>query len=130
VTEVSTPVTRAKTCARCGRVITWRKAWARTWGQVRYCSTRCRKTAHPAEDALEDAILALLSTRARGASICPSEAARRVDEDHWREAMEPARQAARRLVARGLVEITQRGKVVDPSTARGPIRIRRREPGA
>jgi hypothetical protein len=38
--------------------------------------------------------------------------------------MEPARAAARRLVADGEVEITQRGRVVDPSTARGPIRIR------
>ncbi|CAN5137476.1 hypothetical protein BH11ACT3_BH11ACT3_08460 [soil metagenome] len=39
--------------------------------------------------------------------------------------MEPARRAARRLVASGDVVITQRGIVVDPSTARGPIRIRR-----
>ncbi len=36
--------------------------------------------------------------------------------------MEPARAAARRLVARGEVEITQRGSVVDPSTAKGPVR--------
>jgi hypothetical protein len=40
--------------------------------------------------------------------------------------MEPARRAARRLVAQGSVEITQHGRVVDPSTARGPIRIRTR----
>jgi hypothetical protein len=38
--------------------------------------------------------------------------------------MEPSRRAARRLVAQGLVEITQKGRVVDPSTAKGPIRIR------
>jgi hypothetical protein len=47
--------------------------------------------------------------------------------------MEPARQAARRLVARGEVDITQGGAVVDIDTARGPIRIRRHrseEPGA
>jgi len=40
--------------------------------------------------------------------------------------MEPARSAARRLVAAEEVEITQQGKVVDPATAKGPIRIRRR----
>jgi hypothetical protein len=34
-------------------------------------------------------------------------------------------QQARRLVARGEVEIVQSGRVVDPSTAKGPIRIRR-----
>ena len=32
--------------------------------------------------------------------------------------------AARRMVARGEAEITQKGSVVDPSTAKGPIRVR------
>jgi len=41
--------------------------------------------------------------------------------------MEPARRAARRLVAADLVDITQKGQVVDGSTAKGPIRIRRRD---
>ncbi len=68
----------------------------------------------------------LLSARAAGASICPSEAARRVDPDGWKDRMEDARRAARRLVAGGVVEITQGGRVVDPSTARGPIRVRLR----
>jgi hypothetical protein len=39
--------------------------------------------------------------------------------------MEPARMAARRLVAQEKVQITQGGRVVDPSRAKGPIRIRR-----
>lgn len=34
--------------------------------------------------------------------------------------------AARRMVAAGVVELTQRGKVVEGSTARGPIRVRLR----
>ena len=37
-----------------------------------------------------------------------------------------APRAAWRLVTRGAVEITQGGRVVDPSTAKGAIRIRRR----
>ncbi len=45
--------------------------------------------------------------------------------DDWRPLMERARVAARRLVAAGEVEITQKGQVVDPSTAKGPIRVRR-----
>lgn len=78
------------------------------------------------DTALEAAIRELLARRARGATICPSEAARQVGGEHaWRELMEPARSAARRMVARGEIEITQRGRVVDPSTARGPIRLRR-----
>lgn len=60
----------------------------------------------------------------RTGTICPSEAARAVDAQGWRDLLEPARQAARRLVAQERVEITQGGHVVDPSTAKGPIRIR------
>ncbi len=77
--------------------------------------------------ALEAAIRHLLDERARGATICPSEAARAVDPKGWRALMGAARAAAQRLVEAGEVEITQRGRVVDPSTARGPVRIRRVE---
>jgi len=80
------------------------------------------------DTALEAALLALLDARARSATVCPSEAARAVggaDEQAWRDLMEPARMAARRLVARGEVEITQGGTVVDPSTTKGPVRVRR-----
>ena len=38
--------------------------------------------------------------------------------------MEPTRMAARRLVNEGKAVITQQGHEVDPSTAKGPIRIR------
>lgn len=38
--------------------------------------------------------------------------------------MEDVRRAARRLVAKGLLEITQNNQLVDPSTAKGPIRLR------
>jgi hypothetical protein len=115
-----------KTCASCGRRIEWRKKWERDWDQVRYCSTACRRRGVTRTDAeLEAAIVDLLGQRKGGATICPSEAARMVDPDGWRELMEPARRAARRLVADGTVEITQGGRVVDPSTAKGPIRVRR-----
>ncbi|NPD06607.1 DUF2256 and DUF3253 domain-containing protein [Nocardioides sp. zg-1308] len=118
-----------KTCQSCGRTIEWRKKWERDWDQVRYCSTSCRKRGVSDVDRrLEEAITDLLAQRAASATICPSEAARQVggDGDAWRELMEPARRAARRMVDRGEVEITQGGRVVDPSTAKGPIRIRRR----
>ncbi len=75
--------------------------------------------------ALEQAIGALLDARRAGATICPSEAARAVDPEGWRELMPQARAAAGRLAARGAVEVTQRGEVVDVATARGPVRIRR-----
>jgi hypothetical protein len=33
-----------KVCASCGRPFAWRKAWARVWEEVRYCSNRCRRS--------------------------------------------------------------------------------------
>ncbi|WP_461171750.1 DUF3253 domain-containing protein [Arthrobacter sp. Z1-9] len=74
---------------------------------------------------LEAAILGLLAARAATSTICPSDAARAVGDENWRDLMEPARRAARRLVDAGEVEITQGGSVVDPATAKGPIRIRK-----
>lgn len=114
-----------KVCASCGRRITWRKKWDRDWANVRYCGDACRRRKNSRDDGLlEEAILSLLADRSAGATICPSEAARRVDPGGWADRMEDARRAARRLVDRGVVEITQGGRVVDPSTARGPIRVR------
>jgi len=40
--------------------------------------------------------------------------------------MERTRQAARRLYADGEIEILQNGEVIDPSTFKGPIRLRKR----
>ncbi|MFJ1863918.1 DUF3253 domain-containing protein [Streptomyces sp. NPDC088097] len=85
-------------------------------------------TERQTDRRLERAILELLERRGPAATICPSDAARAVytgDGDGWRALMEPARRAARRLVAAGEVEITQAGRPVDPTEARGPIRIRR-----
>jgi Protein of unknown function (DUF3253) len=75
--------------------------------------------------ALESAIIELLSRRAAGKTICPSEAARMVDPIAWEELMDRSRAAAMRLVAEGVIVITQQGSVVDPSRARGAIRLRR-----
>ncbi|MFJ4837424.1 DUF3253 domain-containing protein [Streptomyces sp. NPDC088746] len=85
-------------------------------------------TGRRTDRRLERAILELLERRGPTATICPSDAARAVyegDGDGWRALMEPARRAARRLVAAGEVEITQGGRPVALEDARGPIRIRR-----
>lgn len=113
-------------CRRCGRAIEWRKKWAKVWDSIQYCSDACRRhRLGPGDQALEERIVQLLASRPGSATICPSEAARAVCPDTWREQMEAARQAARRLVAQGWIEITQGGVVVDPSTAKGPIRLRK-----
>lgn len=117
-------------CDACGRRMTWRKAWAEVWSEVRWCSDACRRRkVRPVDEALEQMIMELLAQRASNATICPSEAARAVAPDEWRPLMEPARAAARRLVVRNEVDIVQGGRVVDASTAKGPIRVRRRRSG-
>lgn len=32
----------SKPCAACGRPFTWRKKWAKTWDEVKFCSDACR----------------------------------------------------------------------------------------
>ena len=116
-----------KLCITCGRTITWRKKWERDWDNVKFCSDACRAHKPSAQDQqLEHTILDLLHQRSRDKTICPSEAARAVSPSAWEPLMEPARAAARRLVAAGLIDITQAGHTVDPSTAKGPIRLRLR----
>ena len=120
-----------KLCPTCGRTFSWRKKWERDWDSVRFCSDACRGHKPAATDlALERAILSLLAERGRDKTICPSEAARLVGgeatRNDWQSLMEPARAAARRLVASGQILITQAGHTVDPSTAKGPIRLRLR----
>ena len=116
-----------KVCVVCGRRIEWRRKWARDWDSVRYCSRACRGARLDATDErLVEAMASMLEGRGRGRSICPSEVAREVGGESWRGLMERARMAARRLVASGVAEVTQGGSVVDPSTARGPIRVRLR----
>jgi hypothetical protein len=136
-----------KVCGSCGRRIEWRARRARDWKAMRWCSDACRaRGVRPVDRALEASIRNLLGARAADATICPSEAARAVagigakaatasgdsdsdsdsdSDEAWRNLMEPARRAARRLVAAGEIEITQGGRVVGPSTAKGPIRLRR-----
>jgi len=74
---------------------------------------------------IEAAILGLLARRDPGRTICPSDAARELaGSEDFRPLMDPVRDVARELVARGELEVTQRGEVVELAAARGPIRLR------
>lgn len=114
-----------KICETCGRAFSWRARWARNWESVRYCSKACKGGPGAEGRRLEAAILELLGQRRAGASVCPSEVARRCYAgDAWRGHMEAVRQAARRLAHAGRLQITQGGREVDPCTFRGAIRLR------
>jgi uncharacterized protein DUF3253 len=79
------------------------------------------------DQRLRQAILDLARERGPSSSICPSDAARAVGGENWRDLMDQARDVARDLAKAGEVVVTQGGDELDPdATWRGPIRIRAR----
>jgi hypothetical protein len=76
------------------------------------------------DDRARQVILELVSERGASKTICPSEAARALAGDQdFRPFMERVREAAGTLAADGRVEVTQKGRPVTISEARGPVRI-------
>jgi len=79
----------------------------------------------PSRGDAERVISSLLAELDEGKTICPSEAARALGgDDGFRELMPIVRGAAKEMAARGELEVTQKGRVVDIDSARGPIRLR------
>lgn len=76
-------------------------------------------------DRLAAAARALLRHREPDATICPSDMARVAGGTSWRAAMDDARGVVAELRHSGVVRVTQKGRDVDPDTARGPIRVAR-----
>ena len=114
-------ISETKICVVCGRIMTFRKRWAKNWIQIKYCSDQCRNSK--TKSNFEEEILALLKKRGPDKTICPSEVlSDELKQDHV--AMEAVRQAARRLVAKDQIIIMQKGHEVEPSTAKGPIRLK------
>jgi hypothetical protein len=68
---------------------------------------------------------ALLRHRRPEATICPSDAARVVGGESWRDLMDPAREVAAELVREGIVVVRQHGQDVDLAAATGPVRLAR-----
>ena len=125
--EKETP-RKEKLCKTCGRPFLWTEKRAQDWDVAKFCSQTCGGYARGERlDELEAAILELLTERGPGKTICPSEAAKLVGgkdtRRDWEGLMEPAREAARRLAKAGRLRVTQKGKVVDATEAKGPIRL-------
>lgn len=76
--------------------------------------------------AAETAIRALLAERAPGATICPSEAARRLagPQGDWRAEMAAVHAAVDIMIAQGTIALSWRGE--PKQKRRGPYRIARR----
>lgn len=69
-------------------------------------------------------ILVLAAERGNDKTLCPSEVARLVWPDEWRNRMEEVRLAAFALRDEGKVQISQKGREVTDNEVKGPIRIR------
>jgi len=77
------------------------------------------------QDRLAATIRTLLRHRDADKTICPSDAARVVGGEAWRDTMDAARDAARELAAGGLIEVRQRGVKVELDEVKGPVRLAR-----
>jgi Protein of unknown function (DUF3253) len=75
-----------------------------------------------APEILRATLLDLLAQRGPGKTICPSEVARALSPHDWRELMPAVRAMGVELVAEGQIVVRQKGQVVDPKIAQGPIR--------
>ncbi len=78
-------------------------------------------------EAVEAQIFELLSHRAPGASICPSEVARALASgpSDWRALMPQVREVAQELARRQRLHVTRKGVRVDAMEHGGPIRLAR-----
>jgi hypothetical protein len=77
---------------------------------------------------IRQAIISLLDKRDMGKTICPSEASRAVfgsPRGNDNACMDRTRHVVAKLVDEGVIEVCQKGKVVDLSEATGPIRLRK-----
>ncbi|GAA2853967.1 hypothetical protein Acy02nite_49840 [Actinoplanes cyaneus] len=70
-------------------------------------------------------IRALLRHRRPESTICPSDAARVVGGESWRELMDLTREVAADLSRDGVIAVQQHGSDVDVATAAGPVRLAR-----
>lgn len=85
------------------------------------------------DDPVAEAILGLLEDLPSDKSISPMDAARAVAEarrrpgdgpELWRRYMNAVRQQAVHLARQGRIEITRKGKPVDPNNFKGVVRLR------
>lgn len=111
----------AKWCVVCGRRIEWRAKWARDWDAVRRCGGRCKRSRRRPDAldyALEHAVLAMATPRSAALDAVSLAHAHGADRERVRDAV-------RRLVVRGRVAVVRGGRVVDPSTVKGALHVKK-----
>ncbi|WP_166335836.1 DUF3253 domain-containing protein [Sphingobacterium chungjuense] len=78
----------------------------------------------PLDPEIAKAILSLTAARGAEKSICPSEVARHLYPDNWRDRMQDVVDVAIAMHRKGEVLVVQHGEPVDVNQIKGPIRIK------
>jgi hypothetical protein len=76
------------------------------------------------ENPIKNTILTMAAARGSDKTICPSEVARAMFGDDWRNQMRTVRDAAFDLAEENQVIVMQKGKKVSSENLKGPIRIK------
>lgn len=76
----------------------------------------------PTREDIREKMLELAKNRGRDKTLCPSEVVRALTDD-WRPLMDLVREIAAEEVDADRIKVTQKGEVVDPLEAKGPIRL-------
>ncbi|MGF1492806.1 MAG: DUF3253 domain-containing protein [Microcoleaceae cyanobacterium] len=79
-------------------------------------------------DKVEQCILEKVRTRGTEKTICPSEVARELGGETWRDLMPIVREIGAELSCQGKIVVLQKGQIVDPNQVKGPIRYRLSKP--
>ncbi|MFT5584804.1 MAG: hypothetical protein ACI9VR_002391 [Cognaticolwellia sp.] len=115
--DVPSPLA-SKTCIQCGRPFSWRKKWALSWAEVRYCSKGCRKKG-PQDPARIQAFRALLQAAPRRTLALDSALEAKLSCE--REAL---RACARLLEQAGQASFILKGRRVSAEAAKGKLALR------
>ncbi|MEC7801619.1 MAG: DUF3253 domain-containing protein [Verrucomicrobiota bacterium] len=68
-------------------------------------------------------LLEFARKRGKSKTFCPSEIARSIDKENWRDLMHSVKLEGKKMVNENLLQCTQKGKPLDPLHAKGPIRF-------
>lgn len=76
-------------------------------------------------EKIREVLSFLAEERGSDSSFCPSEAARKLAENNWRDLMSEVRREAAAMEAEGKLQVLQKGREVDINIAKGPVRLRK-----
>lgn len=79
----------------------------------------------PTPEAIRETLLQLAGERGPNKTFCPSEAARRLDADQWRDLMPEVHRQAHNLIKEGRLSASQKGQALHTWPPSGPYRLQK-----